>query len=405
LVLFCKLLNSENSDSDNIGETQIMALNDVYINKIGTFLPNAPVSNDEMEHILGMINNRPSKARLRVLKSNGIQYRYYAIDKETGEKTHSNIQITVEAIKKLENENFSLQDIDCLVCGTSTPDQLLPSHAAMVHGDLKIPSCEIASLTGVCISSIQALKYGYMSVMSNESHNVVCTGSDLVSSLIRGNQFIGEIQEKITELKKNPIVAFEKDFLRWMLSDGAGAVLLQNRPNHQALSLKIEWIDIHSFAGDMPTCMYRGAEKDTKGNLISFMDFMPEEWSTKSIMALKQDVKLLNKYVVSIIAQALGMTLKKRNLDLEGIDYFIPHFSSLFFRDKIYEAYRERGYHLPQSKWFSNLMTVGNVGAASIYLALDELFDSGKLQKGNRLLLMIPESGRFCMGYVLLTVV
>ncbi len=385
--------------------TQITALNDVYINKIGTFLPNRPVCNNAMEQILGMINVRPSKARQRVLTSNGIQSRYYAIDKETGKKTHSNAQLTVEAIKKLENEDFGLPDIECLVCGTSTPDQLLPSHAVMVHGELKIPSCEIASIAGICVSGIQALKYGYMSVLSNQSQNAVCTGSELVSHLIRGNNFDKEIQAKITELKKNPILAFEKDFLRWMLSDGAGAVLLQNNPNQQALSLKIEWIDIHSFAGNMPTCMYQGAVKDSQDNLISFMDFMPEEWGNQSIMAVRQDVKLLNKHVVSICTQALGMTLKKHKLDLEKIDYFIPHLSSMFFRDKLDQKYREEGYCLPQSKWFTNLTTVGNVGAASIYLVLHELFNSGKLQTGNRLLLMIPESGRFTMSYVLLTVV
>jgi 3-oxoacyl-[acyl-carrier-protein] synthase-3 len=59
---------------------------------------------------------------------------------------------------------------------------------------------------------------------------------------------------------------------------------------------------------------------------------------------------------------------------------------------------------IPMEKWFMNLAYVGNVGAASIYLALEELMGSGKLKKGNKILLSVPESGRFSYAYAYLTV-
>ena len=65
-------------------------------------------------------------------------------------------------------------------------------------------------------------------------------------------------------LKENPLLAFEKEFLRWMLSDGAGAVLLENKPAGE-LPLRVEWIDIRSYANIMETCMYAGADKDENG--------------------------------------------------------------------------------------------------------------------------------------------
>jgi len=382
-----------------------MALNDVYINRIGTFFPNDPVSNDEMESILGMVDNRPSKARKLILRSSGIKRRYYAIDKRTGKRTHSNAQMTAEAIRKLTGKDFTLEDIECLVCGTSSPDQFLPSHAVMVHGELRNPGCEVASIAGICMSGLQALKYGYMSVLSSQTTNAVCTGSELASSFMRGNQFEGEIKSRITELTQKPILAFEKDFLRWMLSDGAGAVLLQSNPNSCGLSLKIEWVDIYSFANELPTCMYQGANKDGDKNIIGYRDYAPEEWIANSVMAVKQDVKLLNKHMVSVAVKALSMTLKRRDIDIAGIDCFLPHLSSEYFRKELDEAYRESGNEIPQSKWFTNLASVGNVGSASIYLMLEELFHSGKLEKGFKLLLMVPESGRFTMSYTLLTVV
>jgi len=93
-----------------------------------------------------------------------------------------------------------------------------------------------------------------------------------------------------------------------------------------------------------------------------------------------------------------------RKIKIQEIDYFLPHLSSEFFRIKVSEALSEANIPIPQEKWFTNLTEVGNVGAASAYLILEELFHSGKLKKGDKLLLMVPESSRFSYAYSLLTV-
>jgi 3-oxoacyl-[acyl-carrier-protein] synthase-3 len=56
---------------------------------------------------------------------------------------------------------------------------------------------------------------------------------------MRGQLFEQELEAKLTALDKRPELAFEKDFLRWMLSDGAGAMLLQPQPRARGLSLRI----------------------------------------------------------------------------------------------------------------------------------------------------------------------
>ncbi len=78
--------------------------------------------------------------------------------------------------------------------------------------------------------------------------------------------------------------------------------------------------------------------------------------------------------------------------------------SSEFFKDKIFTRLIENGNAIPYDKWFVNLSTVGNVGAASVYLMVDELYHSGKLKKGDKILLLVPESARFSYMYALLTV-
>ena len=378
--------------------------NQVYINNIAKFLPNEPVSNDDMESILGMVNEKPSRSRRIVLRQNGIQNRYYVINKQ-GEIKYSNAEITAEAVRNLENDNFSLNDLEVLSCGTSLPDQLLPSHASMVHGKLGNKTLEVISPSGVCCAGMHSLKYAYLSVRSGESNNAVSTGSEVISTLLKADKFAKEMN-CTNHLERNPILAFEKDFLRWMLSDGAGAILLENKPNKNGISLQIEWIDTISYANELDACMYAGAEKNDDGSLKGWKEFDPEVWLDHSIFAVKQDVRLLDKYVVNRCITPLAASLKKRNIDsFKDVDYFLPHLSSMFFKQRLYDEMKEQGIEITEDKWFTNLTKVGNVGSASIYIILEELFKSGKLKKGEKVLLMVPESGRFSYAFAYLTVV
>ncbi|MFC2103930.1 beta-ketoacyl-ACP synthase III [Bacteroidota bacterium] len=378
--------------------------NEVYINNIAKFFPNEPVSNDEMESILGMVNGNPSRSKNIVLRQNGIKNRYYVIDKE-GNVKYNNAELSANAIKNLENENFSLKDLEVLSCGTSLADQLLPSHASMVHGKLGKNTLEIVSPSGVCCAGMHALKYAYLSVLSGQSKNAISSGSEVISTLLRADKFDKEVN-CTNHLEKNPILAFEKDFLRWMLSDGAGAALLENKPNTNGISLRIEWIDTISYANELEACMYAGSDKNENGTLKGWKEYNPELWLEHSIFSVKQDVKLLDKFVVNRCITAMATSLNKRNINSKNdIDYFLPHLSSMYFKKKLYDELVAQNIEIPEEKWFTNLTKVGNVGSASIYVILEELFHSGQLKKGEKLLLMVPESGRFSYAYAYLTVV
>ncbi|HWZ34679.1 MAG TPA: 3-oxoacyl-[acyl-carrier-protein] synthase III C-terminal domain-containing protein, partial [Mucilaginibacter sp.] len=95
---------------------------------------------------------------------------------------------------------------------------------------------------------------------------------------------------------------------------------------------------------------------------------------------------------------------ERKGLTAGDIDHFLPHISSNFFRSKIYDLVEIYGGGIPYEKWFINLYTVGNVGAASIYLMIDELFHSGRLKKGEKILCLVPESSRFSYMYAMMTV-
>jgi len=381
-----------------------MSATQVYINSTAKYFPNNPVSNNEMEEYLGYIDGRPSKSRKIVLRNNGIVNRYYALDKNH-KSTHTNAQMTALAVKELyKNKPELLEEIELLACGTSSPDQVMPSHGVMAHGWLpELGAIEVVSPAGVCCAGMHALKYAYLAIKSGEVKTAVATGSERFSGLLVSDVFEEEAQ-KLKEMEENPFIAFQKDFLRWMLSDGASAFHLSDKPNTEGLSLRIEWIEGASFAHEMDTCMYMGGEKQEDGSLKGFMDYTPDEIKNKSIFSIKQDITLLSENIVHLGGKKIKEIFDKRGLKNTDVDYFLPHISSDFFRSKIYELVEFYGGGIPYEKWFINLYTVGNVGAASIYLMIDELFNSGRLKKGEKLLLLVPESARFSYMYALLTV-
>ncbi|WP_333850639.1 beta-ketoacyl-ACP synthase III [Epilithonimonas sp.] len=378
-------------------------MSNVYITKSSTYLPNEPISNDDMETHLGLVNNTPSKARALILRNNQIKTRYYALDKN-GKPTHTNAQITAKAINGLFDENFKKEDMELLSCGTTSADQIQPSHASMVHGELGInKSVEINTSMGLCNSGMNALNYGFLSVKAGVKNNAVCVGSERFSSWMTADKFDHEA-ENLKLLEERPIVAFKREFLRWMLSDGAGAFLLENKPRENQTSLRIEWIDFYSYAHEIEACMYSGCEKQEDGSLKSWADYPSDEWLKQSIFALKQDTKILDKYILVKGAESLRTSFDKHELDPESVDHVLAHISSGYFKDGLKQEFANVGLDFPWEKWFYNLSEVGNIGAGSIFIAVEQLMNSGKLKKGEKILLCVPESGRFAYSCALLTV-
>lgn len=374
----------------------------VYITRTSSFFPNNPVSNDDMEKFIGKVDGKPSRVRPIILRQNGIKTRFYALD-ENQKITHTNAQLAQCAIERLFESDVEKKEIQFLSCATSMPDQFMPSHASMVHGAAFEQPLEIASLAGVCMSGLLALKTAWLSVGSGNSDNAVCVASELLSPAMLSH-FFNEEMKHLKLIEENPHLAFEKDFLRFMLSDGAGALLLQSKPNGDK-NLRIDWIKTYSYANSQPSCMYMWAEKLPNGDLMGWKNFTGKEMSEKSVWSLKQDVRQLNENSMKYFVDAVESALKETGQNCDEITYAIPHLSSMYFYDKLDQEFKRRGIDLPTSKWFTNLTWVGNIGSASPFTALDELIKTKDIKQGDKILLMVPESGRFSCGAALFTVI
>ena len=374
-------------------------ISSVFLNRIASFLPNSPVSNDEMELYLGFINGKKSRVKPIILRQNGIKTRYYALTKDQ-KITHTNVELAKCAIERLGLSEGQFNGIQFLSCGTSMPDQYMPSHAAMVHGAVFNHPMEIASLAGVCMSGLMALKTAFMSIASGNSTNAVSVASELISPTMLSKFFNEEVWHmKLAE--ENPYIALEKDFLRFMLSDGAAAMYLSDK-QEEDFCFSIEWIRTFSYANKQPACMYMWAEKEEDGSLQGWKAFGAKELEQKSIWALKQDVRQLNKYGMTLFVDAVETSLKQANIDTADITYVVPHLSSMYFYNLLDQEFKKRKIDLPTTKWFTNLTSVGNMGAASPFVALNGLIETGHLKKGDTILLIVPESSRFSCGTALL---
>ncbi len=378
----------------------------VYIQDVAAFMPNDPVDNDAIENVLGKVKDLPSRTKKMVLRNNKIENRYYAIDPETGRLTHTNAQLTAEAVRRLApHDSFNAEEIQCLCCGTTSPDLNFPGHALMVMGELKLPPIEAVTTSGICLSGMTAMKFAYLNVLAGCSTNAVATGSELASSYMRSAFFKGN-GHKDVDLEKTPIRAFDADFLRWMLSDGAGAVYLSNQMAQNRLNLRIEWIEHYAFSGELETCMYGGGVKDEDGSMTGWrkMEDIPEA-QNRYLFNVRQDIKILDKHIVPTMGRALSSAVQKHDLTPEQVDWFLPHYSSAYFRPRFYEGMKKVGFEIPYERWFTNLPTKGNTGSAAIFIILEELLHSGNLSHGQKLLCFIPESGRFAHCFMLLEVV
>ncbi|ACU59665.1 beta-ketoacyl-ACP synthase III [Chitinophaga pinensis] len=373
----------------------------VFITATGKFLPNTAIPNEAMEDYLGRINGQSSRTKDIFLRKNGIKSRYYALDTQQ-QTTHQAYEMASKAIDDcLEGAAAGKQNIDFLSTATTQSDLPVPGFASMVQGESGIGTCTLASHQSVCAASIMAIQNAYMHVQAGQSRNAVSCAAELPSRMFKASRFAGQ-----SIVGTDAALPADIDFLRWMLSDGAGAMLLQPVPSRTGVSLEIEWIDLRSYAHQYDLCMYTGTNKQADGSISkTWLDYESMSAADKDgAINLKQDMQLVDN-IVKLGIQRFFELVDEKKIAPEAIDWLVCHYSSHHFKKQITDLLEKGGADIPAEKWFTNLYTVGNIGSASIFVMLDELLHSGKLKHGQQVLCMVPESGRFITGYMMLRVV
>ncbi|RKP57321.1 StlD/DarB family beta-ketosynthase [Cohnella endophytica] len=372
-----------------------------YITAAGAFLPGEPIGNDEMEEYLGYVGGKPSRTKTRILRENGIKTRHYAIDRGQN-TTYSNTQMAALAIRDaIGHSGVNAEDIDYLSTATTHGDVIIPGFSSMVQAEAKLPAMEIASLHGVCGSGVAAIQSAFLQIKAGGKKNAIACASEFPSRIFKSSRY-----ESQRAWQERGALPFDTDFLRFMLSDGAGAFLIQDKPAPNGLSLRIEWIEIKSYANQYETCMYAGANKEV-GEPIekSWLDYATyQEAADDGAINMKQDIRLV-KEMPKLGVNDFFKLVDEGKVKASDVDWMACHYSSHFFRDEVFRLLELGGASIPEEKWFTNLYEKGNTGSASIFILLEELLNGGRLKENEKILCMVPESGRFLTTFMYLTVV
>jgi 3-oxoacyl-[acyl-carrier-protein] synthase-3 len=360
-------------------------MTDSYITSTGSYLPGEPVENGNINQYLGNVLGE-GRVRNKILSVNGIAARHYALDKKQN-ATHSIYELAAEAVKDCLSQDRNPPRIDYLSAGTTHAPLLAPGLSSLVHDQLSKENVishplEINSNSGICSSGAQALVNASRAVKSGEAQAAICVGVEQSSVGLRSKAFRATYDLPAILRDVRTSKWFMSVFLRFMLSDGAGAFLVEGQPSGQGFSLKVNWTYSRSFANEAPLCMQLQSDP----------------------LLLRQDIKILGKYMAPLSKKAVEGALCEHDETLDCYSMVLPHMSSYYFEPAVKKIMAELSPNREVPYW-TNLRTAGNTGAASIFIMLDEYVKTQPIAAGDRILLFVPESGQFNYVLVSLTVV
>jgi 3-oxoacyl-[acyl-carrier-protein] synthase-3 len=360
---------------------------DCYITGTGSYLPGDAINNEDISKYIGKLEGE-SEIKEKILRMNGIKQRHYALDRHQ-DPTHDVYELAALAVEDCLNNCGYKGSIGYLSTGTTNAPLVAPGLASVVHSRLAEmgilqESIEINSNSGICTSAAQAIINACRVVWLGEQASVLSVGVDQPSDILKSTSIdVPSDRDSHADDIKNS-KWFMSVFLRFMLSDGAGAFLIQNEPAPDGISFQVNWTHSKSFANEAPLCM---------------------KLESRTLL-LSQDVNVLNQYMSQYSRESVISAMETNNDRLGSYRIVLPHLSSYFFRRMMLKIIRElcSGSEETVDYW-TNLETIGNTGAASIYLMLNEYIKSHELRGGDKILLFVPESGQFNFVIISLTVV
>jgi 3-oxoacyl-[acyl-carrier-protein] synthase-3 len=308
---------------------------------VGSYLPARVLTNAELEKLVDTSDEW-------ITTRTGIKERRVAAPDE-----FTSDMAARAASRALEHAGVTADQIELLIVATITPDMLFPATACLVQRKLGAYRAAALDIEAACSGFIYGLEIGQHFIMARTYDTVLVIGAEKLSSIVDWND-------------RNTCVLF---------GDGAGAAVLQNRPGSHGL---------------LATCM--GAD-GSKADLLS----MPGGGSrcpatTDSVTArlhyLRMDGRETFKYAVSAMFTAATEALLRCEVDISQIACIIPHQANR----RIIDAVADRLGAKP-GQVFINVHKVGNTSAASVAIALDDAVRSGRIQRGDLILLMVFGAG------------
>jgi 3-oxoacyl-[acyl-carrier-protein] synthase III len=308
---------------------------------VGSYVPERVLTNADLEKMVDTSDEW-------IVSRTGIRERRIA-----GQDEFTSDMAAKAALLAMKRGNIKPEQIDLIIVATITPDMPFPATACLVQQKIGAQRCAAFDMEAACSGFIYALEIGQQFVMSHTYETVLVIGAEKLSSIINWRD-------------RNTCVLF---------GDGAGAAILQNRPNTHGL---------------LTACM--GADGG-KADLLSLPGGGSRCPATPQSLAdglhyLRMDGKETFKNAVNAMYTAAKEALRRCEVDIAQIKCIIPHQAN----QRIIDAVGERLGAKPEQV-FVNLHKYGNTSAASVAIALDEAVTSGRVQRGDLILLLVFGAG------------
>jgi 3-oxoacyl-[acyl-carrier-protein] synthase-3 len=312
----------------------------------GSYLPEKVLTNDDLAK---MVDTSDEWIAART----GIRERHVAAEGETT----SDLGYQA-ALRALEAAGVAASEIDLIVVGTTTPDLIFPSTACLIQHKLGVAGCPAFDVNAACSGFIYGLTIADKFIRSGAAKTALVIGAETLTRMLDWND-------------RGTCVLF---------GDGAGAVVLKADADTGILST-------HMHAD--------GSKKELLWNPVGVSaGFKPDEHNAGvRVMMTGNDVF---KHAVKALDAIVEETLEANGLDRHEIDWLIPHQANL----RIIEATAKR-LDLPMERVIVTVDKHGNTSSGSVPLALDAAVRSGKVQRG-QLLLLEAFGGGFTWGSALL---
>ena len=313
----------------------------------GSYLPPTRLTNADLAKRLAATGVETSDEW--IVERTGIQARHFAAPELACS------DLAAEAAKHaLQAAGLQPSDIDLIIVATSTPDMVFPSTACILQNKLGITGCPAFDIQAVCSGFVYALTVADAMIKTGAASKALVVGAEIFSRIL-------DFSDRTTCV---------------LFGDGAGAVVLQ--------------------ASETPGILASDLHADGKHVDILCVPGQVSGGKVTGDALLKMDGQAVFKLAVGVLESAARTTLAKANLTDADIDWLIPHQANI----RIMQSTAKK-LKLPLEKLIVTVDQHGNTSAASIPLALDVSVRSGKIKKGDTLLLE-GVGGGFTWGAVLL---
>ncbi len=355
----------------------------------GSYLPGKPISIEEVDYYLGELTKAPKKLQKWLIRMKDlmkemleVEYYHFAIDPETREFTDDNITMSVKAAQKaLKEAKLNPEDIDLIVYGSAHQDQM-PTASVRIQEALKIEQCGEISIHANCTSAYKALLIASDFIRSGRYKNALVLSSSMSSSELRAEYYNQELVKK------------EELFLRYFLSDGAGAFVLQ-AADEKKNGLFVEYTYMESIGGKKPSAM--------KNRRPAYWMNPKEEYE----LGYHHLAQMFNEQLRthfhdedgSVFLKGLKRMLEEYPININELRYFQVNFPSKHISELVMDECEQLG--IDRNTLYSKMASMGYAGPPMAFISIDRIISEEKLDPNDLILSFVTEVSKFMQaGYV-----